>query len=78
VTEEITPSSVWRTISSSLFGVSFKFTGAVLSRAVVEAVIAAKAALLLDETPLERRLENRRRIVAVALPDVPLSEQRLF
>jgi hypothetical protein len=40
---------------------------AALSRALVGALIAAKAALLLDETPLARRLENRRRIVAVAV-----------
>jgi len=40
---------------------------AVISRAVVGAGIAAKAALLLDETPLARSLENHRRIVAVAV-----------
>jgi len=37
-----------------------------LSNAVVGALIAAKAALVLDETPLARSLENYRRIVAVA------------
>jgi hypothetical protein len=40
---------------------------AVIPRAVVGAGIAAKAALLLEETPLARSLENHRRIVAVAV-----------
>lgn len=39
----------------------------VVSYAVVGALIAAKAALVLDETPLARSLENYRRIVAVAV-----------
>ena len=38
-----------------------------LSNAVVGALIAAKAALVLDETPLARSLEHYRRIVAVAV-----------
>ncbi len=38
-----------------------------LSNAIVGALIAAKAALVLDETPLARSLENYRRIVAVAV-----------
>jgi hypothetical protein len=38
-----------------------------LSQAVVGALFAAKAALVLDETPLARRLEHYRRIVAVAV-----------
>ena len=38
-----------------------------VSNAVIGALIAAKAALVLDETPLVRSLENYRRIVAVAL-----------
>ena len=38
-----------------------------LSNAVVGALIAAKASLVLDETPLARSLENYRRIVAVAV-----------
>jgi hypothetical protein len=38
-----------------------------LSRAFVGALIAAKAALVLDETPLARALERYRRIVAVAV-----------
>jgi hypothetical protein len=38
-----------------------------LSNAIVGALIAAKAALVLDETPLARALENYRRIVAVAV-----------
>ena len=36
-----------------------------LSSALVGALLAAKAALVLDETPLARALENHRRIVAV-------------
>jgi hypothetical protein len=38
-----------------------------LSNAVGGALIAAKASLILDETPLARTLENYRRIVAVAV-----------
>jgi hypothetical protein len=38
-----------------------------LPKAVVGALLAAKAALILDETPLARRLEHYRRIVAVAV-----------
>jgi hypothetical protein len=38
-----------------------------LSSAVVGALLAAKAALVLDETPLARSLEHYRRIVAVAV-----------
>jgi hypothetical protein len=38
-----------------------------LSKAVVGALFAAKAALVLDETPLARTLEHYRRIVAVAV-----------
>ncbi|MBV8056295.1 MAG: hypothetical protein JO071_13755 [Deltaproteobacteria bacterium] len=38
-----------------------------LSNALVGALIAAKAALVLDETPLARALENYRRILAVAV-----------
>jgi hypothetical protein len=38
-----------------------------LSNAVVGALLAAKAALILDETPLARSLERYRRIVAVAV-----------
>ena len=38
-----------------------------LSNAVVGALIAAKAALVLDETPLARSLEHYRRIMAIAL-----------
>jgi hypothetical protein len=38
-----------------------------LTNAVIGALIAAKAALLLGETPLARSLENYRRIVAVAV-----------
>jgi len=40
---------------------------AVMSRAFVGAGIAAKAALLLDETSLARQRENHRRVVAVAV-----------
>jgi hypothetical protein len=38
-----------------------------LSNAVVGALVAAKTVLVLDETPLARRLEQYRRIVAVAV-----------
>jgi hypothetical protein len=38
-----------------------------LSTAIVGALIAAKAALILDETPLARSLEHYRRIVAIAV-----------
>ena len=38
-----------------------------LSKAVVGALLAAKTVLILDETPLARRLERYRRIVAVAV-----------
>jgi hypothetical protein len=38
-----------------------------VSNAVVGALIAAKAALILDETPLSRTLEEYRRIVAVGV-----------
>jgi len=38
-----------------------------LSKAVGGALIAAKASLILDETPLARKLEKYRRIVAVAV-----------
>ena len=37
------------------------------SRAIVGALLAAKAVLILDETPLARKLESYRRIVAVAV-----------
>jgi hypothetical protein len=39
----------------------------VLSNAVIGALLAAKAALILDETPLARSLEHNRRIIAVAV-----------
>ena len=39
----------------------------VLSNAVIGALLAAKAALVLDETPLARSLERNRRIIAVAV-----------
>ena len=39
----------------------------VLSNAVIGALLAAKAALVLDETPLARSLEHNRRIIAVAV-----------
>ena len=38
-----------------------------LSNATIGAAIAAKTALVLDETPLVRRLEHYRRIVAVTI-----------
>jgi hypothetical protein len=52
-------------IKLALANFSIEVTG--LSNAVVGALIAAKAALVLDETPLARALENYRRIVAVAV-----------
>ena len=39
----------------------------VLSKAVLGALLAAKAALVLDETPLARSLDHNRRIVAVTV-----------
>jgi hypothetical protein len=39
----------------------------VLSNVIIGALLAAKAALVLDETPLARSLEHYRRIVAVAI-----------
>jgi|HubBroStandDraft_6_1064221.scaffolds.fasta_scaffold254190_2 hypothetical protein len=44
----------------------FSIEMTVLSKAVVGALFAAKAALILDDTPLARNLEHYRRIVAVA------------
>lgn len=44
----------------------FSIEVAVLSNAVVGALLAAKAALLIDETPLARSLERYRRIFAIA------------
>jgi hypothetical protein len=38
-----------------------------LSKAMVGALLAAKAVLILDETPLARKLERYRRIIAVAV-----------
>jgi hypothetical protein len=52
-------------IKLALANVSVEVTA--LSNAIVGALIAAKAALVLDETPLARTLENYRRIVAVAV-----------
>ncbi|MBV8362315.1 MAG: hypothetical protein JO189_30925, partial [Deltaproteobacteria bacterium] len=52
-------------IKLALANVSIEVTA--LSNAIVGALIAAKAALVLDETPLARALENYRRIVAVAV-----------
>ena len=40
------------------------------SKAVVGALLAAKAVLILDETPIGRRLEHHRKIVAVAIKTV--------
>jgi hypothetical protein len=45
----------------------FSIEVTVLSNAVIGALVAAKAALVLDETPLARSLERNRRIVAVAV-----------
>jgi hypothetical protein len=40
------------------------------SKAVVGALLAAKAVLILDETPIGRHLEHHRKIVAVAIKTV--------
>ena len=45
----------------------FSIEMTVLSNAVVGALLAAKAALVLDDTPLARSLEHYRRIVAVTV-----------
>ncbi len=45
----------------------FSIPLAAFSKAVVGALLAAKAVLILDETPLARKLERSRRIVAVAV-----------
>jgi hypothetical protein len=45
----------------------FSIPLAAFSKAVVAALFAAKAVLILDETPLARKLERYRRIVAVAV-----------
>jgi hypothetical protein len=52
-------------IKLALAQISIEIT--VVSNDVVGALIAAKAALILDETPLSRSLENYRRIVAVTV-----------
>jgi hypothetical protein len=44
----------------------FSVETAVFSNAVIGALVGAKAALVLDETPLARNLEQYRRIIAVA------------
>ena len=41
-----------------------------LSKAVVGALFAAKAVLILDETPLARSLEKYRRVIAVAVKTI--------
>ena len=46
---------------------NFSIEMTALSKAVIGALFAAKAVLILDETPLARRLEHRRRIVAVGV-----------
>ena len=49
---------------------NFSIEVTALSKAVIGALLAAKAALILDETPLARRLEQYRRIVAVAVKTI--------
>jgi hypothetical protein len=44
----------------------FSIETALISNALIGALLAAKAALILDETPLARTLKRYRRIVAVA------------
>lgn len=46
---------------------NFSIEMTALSKAVIGALFAAKAVLILDETPLARRLEHYRRIVAVGV-----------
>jgi hypothetical protein len=46
---------------------TFSIEVAAFSKAVIGALFAAKAVLILDETPLARHLEHYRRIVAVAV-----------
>ncbi len=46
---------------------NFSIEVTALSKAVVGALLAAKASLILDETSLARRLEQSRRILAVAV-----------
>ena len=52
-------------IKTALADFSIEIT--VLSNTIVGALIAAKAALVMDEIPLARKLEHNRRIVAVAV-----------
>jgi hypothetical protein len=46
---------------------NFSIEMTALSKSVIGALFAAKAVLILDETPLARRLEHYRRIVAVGV-----------
>jgi hypothetical protein len=46
---------------------NFSIEATAFSKAVIGALFAAKAVLILDETPLARHLEHYRRIVAVAV-----------
>jgi hypothetical protein len=46
---------------------TFSIEVTAFSKAVIGALFAAKAVLILDETPLARHLEHYRRIVAVAV-----------
>jgi hypothetical protein len=55
-------------IKLALANLSIEMTA--LSKAVIGALLAAKTVLILDETPLARRLEHYRRIVAVAVKTV--------
>jgi len=48
----------------------FSIEVTVLSNAIVGALLAAKTALVLDETPLARKLERYRRIVAVSVKTI--------
>jgi len=49
---------------------NFSIEVTALSKAIVCALLAAKAAFILDETPLARSLEQYRRIVAVESPKI--------
>ncbi len=52
-------------IKLTLAGFSIQISA--LSNAVIGALVAAKAALVMDETPLARKLLRQRRIVAIAV-----------
>jgi hypothetical protein len=56
----------------------FSIPVSALSKAVVGALFAAKAALILDETPLARNLEHHPRVIAVAVKTLLYGFATLF